>query len=82
VRRLFGPEKAASQGASFLTLPQLRLLKVDREVVLRTQTLLEEYGLKPRDAIHAAAALENGIGKILSFDEDFDAVPDLARITP
>lgn len=44
--------------------------------------MLEEYGLKPRDAIHAAAALENGIGKILSFDEDFDAVPDLARITP
>ena len=82
VRRLFGSEKAAAQGASFLRLPNLRLLKVDIDVVSEAQSILEEFGLKPRDAIHAATAIRNGIGRILSYDEDFDTLPNLARVAP
>jgi len=82
VRRLFGFEKAAAQGASFLRLPNLRLLRVDVEVICRAQSILEEFQLKPRDAIHAATALGNGIDRILSYDEDFDALPNLDRVTP
>lgn len=82
VRRLFSSEKAAEQGASFLKLPNLRLLKVDLEVVSQAQTLLEKYCLKPRDAIHAATAIRNGIDKILSYDEDFDILPNLVRVSP
>ena len=33
---------------------------------------MEKYGLKPRDALHAATALENKITTIVSCDEDFD----------
>jgi len=80
--RLFGSEKAAAQGASFLKLPNLKLLKVDIEVVSRAQTLLEEHHLKPRDAIHAATAIRNGISKILSYDKDFDILPNLVRVSP
>jgi predicted nucleic acid-binding protein len=82
VRRLFGSEKAAAQGASFLKLHNLKLLKVDLEIISQAQTLLERYDLKPRDAIHAATAMRNGIDKILSYDEDFDTLPNLVRVAP
>ena len=81
-RRLFGSEKAAEQGASFLKLPNLKLLKVDMEIVSYAQALLEKHDLKPRDAIHAATAVKNGISENLSYDEDFDTVPDLVRLSP
>jgi len=81
-RRFFGAQRAATQGASFLGLPNLRLLKVDLEIISKAQTLLERYDLKPRDAIHAATAMKNGIEKILSYDEDFDMLPNLTRISP
>ncbi len=80
--RLFGPQKAAAQGASFLRLPNLRLLKVDYEIISKAQTLLGKYGLKPRDAIHAATAIASRIDKILSYDEDFDILPKLIRVSP
>lgn len=82
IRRLFGSEKAAAQGASFLRLPNLRLLRADIRVVSRAQSIVEDFDLKPRDAIHAATAIENGIEKILSYDEDFQAIPDLTRVVP
>jgi predicted nucleic acid-binding protein len=81
-RRLFGSEKAAAQGASFLKLSNLKLLRVDLEIISHAQTLLERYTLKPRDAIHAATAIRNGIDKILSYDPDFDSLPNLIRIIP
>jgi predicted nucleic acid-binding protein len=55
---------------------------VDLEIISRAQTLLEEHNLKPRDAIHAATAIRNGIDKILSYDEDFDTLPNLVRVSP
>ncbi len=45
------------QGMIFLELPNLRMLYIDSEVIARAQALLESYGLKPRDAIHAASAI-------------------------
>lgn len=32
-----------------------------------------------RDAVHAAVMLNNGIERIASFDEGFDAIPDVTR---
>jgi len=81
-RRLFGSERAAAQGASFLKLPNLRLLRVDLEIISLAQSLLQKHSLKPRDAIHAATATRNGIDKILSYDEDFDVLPNLVRVSP
>ena len=82
VRRLFDPKKAAAQGASFLKLPNLRLLRVNVETIFQAQSIVEDYELKPRDAIHASTALTNGIHTILSFDQDFDTIPSLTRIEP
>jgi hypothetical protein len=55
---------------------------VDLEIISQAQTLLERYDLKPRDAIHAATAMRNRIDKILSYDEDFDTLPNLVRVAP
>lgn len=82
VRRLFDPGRAAAQGASFLELPNLKLLKVDIETISEAQSIVENHELKPRVAIHAATALANGIHRMLSFDQDFDAIPSLTQITP
>ena len=38
--------------------------------------------LKPRDALHAAVALDAPSATILSTDEDFDAIPGLKRRKP
>jgi uncharacterized protein len=38
--------------------------------------------LPARDAVHAATAINRGIGTILSADRDFDAVAGLARVDP
>ena len=82
VRRFFGSEAALLQGRSFLNLPRLKLLTVDSEVILKAQELAERDRLKPRDAIHAAAAMRNGIRELMSYDADFDAVPGLTRLEP
>ena len=46
-------------GRKFLEFPNLKLLNIKRSTVLRAQKLMEKYEIKPRDAIHAATALEN-----------------------
>ena len=43
---------------------------------------MEEYKLRPRDAVHAAAALENKITTIVSYDKDFDLIHEIKRIEP
>jgi len=54
----------------FLSFPNLKILPLKRTTVLKTQDLVEEYRLKPRDALHAAIALENKITIIVSYDDD------------
>jgi len=82
VRRLFGSKQASAQSASFLKFPNLTLLRADAEVLSQAQSIIEEYDVKPRDAIHAASAMLNGINQILSYDADFDVISTLSRITP
>jgi len=53
-------------GRKFLEFPNLKLLNVKRSIVLRAQELMEKYEIKPRDAIHATTALENGIEIIVN----------------
>lgn len=67
--RLLGVNISINQGKNFLSFPNLKLLAVRRTTVLRAQELMEKYKLKPRDAIHAAAALENKITTIVSYDD-------------
>ncbi len=81
VRRTVGPTEAAQQGRAFLDLPNIQLLDTDREVISKAQDLIDSYEVKPRDAIHAAAAIINGAEEILSEDTDFDAIHELKRVS-
>jgi len=39
-------------------------------------------GLNPRDAVHAATMLNNGMRQLISTDKDFDRLGDVTRIDP
>lgn len=46
-------------------------------------SLLKEFSsINPRDAIHAATMMNEGIEKILSTDSHFDIIPGIERIAP
>ncbi|MBS7635525.1 type II toxin-antitoxin system VapC family toxin [Candidatus Bathyarchaeota archaeon] len=82
VRRVFGLEPSIEQGKRFLTFPNLKFLAVKKSIILRAQEILEKYGVKPRDAVHAATAIENKITNIASYDKDFDVIKGIKRIEP
>lgn len=82
VRKVFGFEFSADEGKKFLSFPNLRLLGVKKSTVFRAQDLMEKYRMRPRDAIHAAVALENKITTIVSYDKDFDDINEVRRIEP
>ena len=47
----------------------------------KARALLPDFaGLRVRDAIHAAAMLNNGIGEIATFDDGFDRIAGITRI--
>jgi len=80
VRKISNPETAISEGEKFLKFPHLLILDVNHIVLQKAQEIIEEYYLKPRDAIHAATALINNIDQIISDDEDFDTIKELKRL--
>jgi len=82
VRKIFGLKPSIELGRMLLEFPNLKFLNVKRSVVLRAQSLMEKYKIKPRDAIHAATALENGIETIVSYDRDFDKLEEIKRLDP
>lgn len=81
-RKLFGIEISMDEARKFLNFPNLRMLGMRRSTIVRAQELAERYKVKPRDAIHAAVALENKIKTIVSYDEEFDAIDEIRRIEP
>jgi len=59
------------------------MLSVTRADILRSgDILMERPQLSPRDALHAATALNNGLTTIVSADTDLDHVPGLTRVNP
>lgn len=74
-----GALAAEHVGSRFLSFPRLTIAPVTANTIQKANGLLMS-GLKPRDAIHAACALENGCRKIVSNDADFDYVKGLKRI--
>lgn len=80
VKKALGYGDAIEEGLKFLSLPHLKLISADATVVMEAQRIIAEYKLKPRDAIHAATALKNGIKEFVSDDPDFDSVSGIKRI--
>lgn len=81
IRKLFGIQVSTDACRKFLGFPNLRVLGVRRSTVFKAQELVKRYGVKPRNAVHAAVALENKIKTIVSYDENF-AINDIRRIEP
>jgi predicted nucleic acid-binding protein len=59
------------------------VLPIDATALDRARALLDAYqALTPRDALHAAVALEQQAAAICSYDEHMDVVDGLIRVTP
>ena len=82
VRRSLGPEDSIAKGGELLAFPNLSWLRVDLAVLRRGADLYRTLPMRPRDAIHAGAALEAGESEIISEDRVFDRVPGLDRVWP
>lgn len=82
VRRFLGPEDSIAKARELLDFPSVTWLRVDLTVLHRSADLYRSHPMRPRDAIHAAAALEAGEKEILSEDRVFDQVQGLTRVWP
>ena len=81
VRKLMNPKIAAKEGEKFLQFPNLELLEVKKNVIDKAQGIVNKYGIKPRDAIHVASAIENGIKEIISDDSDMGKIKEITRVS-
>jgi predicted nucleic acid-binding protein len=54
----------------------------DRAVTGRAKELMSDPGLPPRDAFHAAHALDSGCRVIVSSDPDYDRLDSIQRLAP
>lgn len=77
-----GAEAGRLAGQALLSIPNLRILSVDRAALFAAQELRERYGLSPRDSIHAACAVLAGEREFYSDDADFDKVKEFRRKFP
>ncbi len=67
--------------ARILELPHLFMIEMAFEQVLGALGLMANYGLFPRDAIHAHATLASGVNTIITTDADFARVEELVVYT-
>lgn len=73
-------ELALAEGGRMLSLPNLRVLPATADTMRSALELMERVPtLRPRDAVHAATAIEAGVFAIVSDDPGFDRVPGLER---
>jgi predicted nucleic acid-binding protein len=72
-------EEVLDQSRQFRKFPNLIFFGVTSSVLEKAEQLMEVYGLKPRDAIHAATAIVNNVNEIASDNSDFDKVKELKR---
>ena len=81
VRKLMNSKIAVKEGEKFLQFPNLELLEVKKDVISKAQEIVNKYGIRPRDAIHVASAIENGIKEIISDDSDLDVIKEITRVS-
>ncbi len=79
VKRNRGIEKALETAEAMLNFPNLEIIPADRDVARSAMQIIKEYNLAPRDAIHAATAIAEKAGFIVSTDAHFDRVKELKR---
>ena len=80
LRKKANREEAVLAGQGFLEFPNVAFIEVDVAAIQKAHELWAQYGLHPRDAIHAACAIRSGNREFISDDADFDKVKELKRI--
>jgi len=71
---------AIEEGLRLLQFDNLKIVKIDSDVLKAALNFMKDYKiLKPRDAIHLAAALNAGASVIVSDDSDFDNIKEIKR---
>lgn len=79
IRKNMGKSEAINQGQKLLGFTNLQFINVDENILSQAQMLISTYHLKPRDAVHAAAAISRKLGTIISDDQDFDELKEIKR---
>ena len=79
VSQIRGFDDALAAGNNLVGMPNLTFLDVNINIISKSLDLMRLYKLYPRDAIHAASALNNNIYEIISEDKDFDDIKRLKR---
>jgi len=77
--KVLGHKDSWEQGQKFLGFPNLTLLSIDEATLIRAQKVMGKYDLKPREALHAAAAIGSGQIEMISDDSSFDKVKEIKR---
>jgi len=75
-------EDAWEAGRAFLELRNLKIVDVGPTVLASALEIMRKYDLAPRDGIHAASALTQGIKTMISSDGHFDKIEGLRRRFP
>ena len=79
VRKFAGFNNSLAAGEGFLNISHLKFIEVTYESILIAQELIKKYKIKPRDAIHAACAINKSIKTLISDDADFDVIKEIER---
>ncbi|MEM2937488.1 MAG: type II toxin-antitoxin system VapC family toxin [Candidatus Bathyarchaeia archaeon] len=82
VKKYRSVEDAIHAGEAFLSFPNLKIAKVDEELLALALKLIRKYRLDPRDSIHAATAIMGKAEAIISTDEHFDKIKEIGRKLP
>ena len=63
-----------------IVLPYVSIISPGEDEYRLASKLLVEYDLKPSDALHLAAMINNGINVIVSEDREFDKLENVKRL--
>lgn len=73
------PELAIETSYALLNFPNMEIIPADRKLALSALRIIDEYNLAPRDALHAATAIDAKADYIVSTDPHFDKLKELKR---
>jgi predicted nucleic acid-binding protein len=79
VKKYRSVEDAIHAGEAFLNFPNMKIAKVDEELLTLALKLIRKYRLDPRDSIHAATAIIGKAEAIISTDPHFDKIKETQR---
>lgn len=81
IRKLINKEISLEAGEFFLSLDFINFINLDKSIIIKAQTVMQHFDLKPRDALHFASMEKKSIKYIVSDDPDFNKVKIIEPIS-